>query len=254
MLKTPGLLALSGLLAALAPAAAQEPVARPPTPVEAPTGPPPVKLALDLGFVNSAGNTDVTTLSVGENLEYRVTQWQWNLLSSVVYGRTGDSTTAEQIKVSGRVDRRLVAVLHAFVGVSYERNRFAGIGRRFEEFGGLALRLIDRPSDLWTLDTGSSVNQQRSTINRIRNFAALRFAMLFRHNFAATTYLQQSIETLPNLEDSRDLRVNSETALVAPLSGRLALKLSYAVKYDKLPEPGFQKSDRIFTTGIQIGL
>ena len=63
---------------------------------------------------------------------------------------------------------------------------------------------------------------------------------------------------LPNLDDSEDLRVSSETAVVAPVSARIGLKFSYVVRYDNLPALNaagtapLQKTDRIFSTGIQI--
>jgi putative salt-induced outer membrane protein YdiY len=46
--------------------------------------------------------------------------------------------------------------------------------------------------------------------------------------------------------------VNAESALVAPLSDLLSLKLGYSIRYDKLPEPGFEKTDRVFSSGLQI--
>jgi putative salt-induced outer membrane protein YdiY len=116
----------------------------------------------------------------------------------------------------------------------------------------LGVRLIDLPATIWSFEAGSSINQQRSTTLLSRGFAALRLATLFRHNFTKTAYLQESAEYLPNLETGADWRVNSETALVAPIAGRVALKVSYVVKFDNLPETGFQKSDRIFSTAVQI--
>ena len=65
---------------------------------------------------------------------------------------------------------------------------------------------------------------------------------------------QQVIELLANMEHSDDRRVNSETSLVAPLSKRIALKLVYAIRFGDQPEPGFKKTDRVFTTGIQATL
>ena len=64
--------------------------------------------------------------------------------------------------------------------------------------------------------------------------------------------LQQVLELLSNLKTSKDQLLNSETSLTAPISKRIALKSAYLIRYDNLPEPGFKKSDRVFTTGIQI--
>ena len=64
--------------------------------------------------------------------------------------------------------------------------------------------------------------------------------------------LLQSVEAIPNLDTSDDWRLNSESALVAAFSKRLALKLTYLVRYDHLPEPTFKDTDRLFTAGIQV--
>jgi len=239
---------VAALLAAT-PAAAQEPAPAPP-----PAVPPAhtVRLALDLGFVNAAGNTDVTTFSFAETFEVKASRWSAQEFASTVYGRSRDSTTAEQIKAGGRLDLKLISVLHAFVGVIYERNRFAGIARRFEEYAGLAVRVIDRPATLWTLEVGSSLNQQRNTLGTDLGFAAGRVATQLRHNFTRATYVEEKAEILPNLDTMDDLRVNSETTVVAPISSRVALKLLYAVKFDNLPELGFDRTDRVFTTAVQI--
>ena len=240
------LLAVATLAATIA--TAQEPAA--PAPVPAP--PPSFRLTLDLGYVKATGNTNVTTLSLGDELSFKVGRWEFKEIGAVVYGRTGDSTTAEQIRVGGRADVQVVSLLHLFVGVTYERNRFAGISRRFEEVAGVGLRLINRPATVWSLEAGSSSNQQRSTAGLSTGFLAVRLATLFRHNFTNTAYFQESADWVPNLETKGDWRANSETAVVAAIAGRVALKVSYSVRVDNQPEPGFQKSDRILTTAVQI--
>jgi putative salt-induced outer membrane protein YdiY len=39
---------------------------------------------------------------------------------------------------------------------------------------------------------------------------------------------------------------------VAPLSTSVALRLSYIVKFNNTPDPGFEKTDRLFSAGVQI--
>src|SRR5688572_32474858 len=134
-LRSPALL-VAGLFAATV-ASAQAPAA--PAPAIEPTT---TKLTLDLGFVNAAGNTEVTTLSFAEELSIKGSRWEFRDLGNVVYGRTGDSTTAEQVKLDARVGVKLVSILYGFVGGIYERNRFAGFNRRFEEYAGLALKVL----------------------------------------------------------------------------------------------------------------
>ena len=86
------------------------------------------------------------------------------------------------------------------------------------------------------------------------NFVALRVATSYKHNLTDDAFVQQSVEALPNVQEFKDLRVNSETALVAPITRQIALRLSYVVRFDNVPEPGFLKTDRVLSSGVQIAL
>ncbi len=74
-------------------------------------------------------------------------------------------------------------------------------------------------------------------------------------------FLTQALELIPNFSDSKDFRLNSESALVAPISTKIGLKLGYTVRYDNLPgllpAPAptgarFKKTDRFLTAGITV--
>lgn len=213
-----------------------------------------LKTSVNLGFVNVAGNTQLTTLSGDERLEYVTLDslWRFGQSFAAVYGRNEDSTTASSFKANGRVDRTVSSRLSAFVGAGWERNRFAGISRRFEEIVGLAYQLLALERDQLSVEAGAAFNQQQSIAGVSDNFVAARAAGSYKHLFNETAYFLQLAEFLPNLDDGDDLRINTESSLVAPLSSAIALKLSYAIKFDNLPEPGFEKTDRIFTSGVQV--
>lgn len=208
----------------------------------------------NLSFVNTAGNSDLTTLSGDETLQKMTTDslWKFRETAAAVYGRSEDSTTASAFNAGARVDRILSSRLSAFVGGNWERNRFAGIARRFEEIVGLGLQLLDQERDKLNLEAGASFNQQRSTLGVDDNFVAARAAGAYKHLLTDKAYFQQLAEFLPNLETSDDFRLNTESSLVAPISRAIALKLSYTIHFDNLPEPGFEKTDRILSSGIQV--
>lgn len=213
-----------------------------------------LKTSVNVGFVNVAGNTQFTTLSGDERLEYITLDslWRFGQSFAAVYGRNEDSTTASSFRLDGRADRTLGSRISAFAGAAWERNRFAGIARRFEEIVGLAYQLLALERDELRLEGGAAFNQQRSISGVSDNFVAARAAGSYKHLFNETAYFLQLAEFLPNLDDGNDLRINTESALVAPLSSAIALKLSYAIRFDNLPEPGFEKTDRLFTSGIQV--
>jgi len=214
--------------------------------------PPPVQFTGDLGFVNTAGNSEVTTLNVGERLTYRTAGWVLGEFFNIIYGKTDGTESTSLWKAGARVDRELTSRLAVYGFVGWERNKFAGISRRFDEGVGLAYKVLTGPKSVLDFEAGVALNQQRSTLAADDNFVSGRAAGLYRYNFSASAFITQMVEFLPNFEMSDDYRVNSETALVASLSKSIALKLGYVIRFDNMPEPGFKDTDRIFTSGIQV--
>jgi putative salt-induced outer membrane protein len=210
------------------------------------------KFTSDLGYVATSGNSEVTTLSIGE----KVAQTRGRLLLeqtfSLVYGELDDTVNTNNLRAGLRGDFRLSERVAVFVGAAYDRNTFAGIERRYEEQLGLQLRALAAARDTVRVEGGGTLTQQTAVGGAQTNFPAARAAVVWRHSFTAASYFQQNLEALPNLSDHDDWRANTESSLVAPVSARVGVKLSYVIRYDNLPEAGFRTTDRIFTTGVQL--
>jgi putative salt-induced outer membrane protein len=217
-----------------------------------PPAPKPQELSADIGFVTTSGNTKITTLNIGEKLIVRRGRWEHRQQFGSVYAREDTAQTSNLLFANIRTDFAFNKRLAVFGYVGFDRNQFAGISRRFEEALGLAVKIINTDKDQWNAEAGFGMTQQLSTLDSTNNFASLRTGTTYKHFFSKTAYFSQAVEYLPNLEETVDYRVNSETALVAPLSTHIAMKASYVIRFDNLPEPKSVKSDRIFTAGLQF--
>lgn len=208
--------------------------------------------AIDLGYVTTSGNTDVTTLNI--NQLYRFTKMRWGLEETfgTIYG-TDDgvvNTSLWQARLTG--SRELTARLSAIAGVGWDKNRFAGIDNRYEEFLGLRYKFIDSPWDQLYGEVAAALTQQDNRDGTSDDFPAARLTGGYKHNFSDAAYFQEVMEIIPNLEASKDYRLNNEMALIAPLSGALSLKLSWIVRFDNRPPATFSKTDTFFTTGLRL--
>lgn len=221
-------------------AAAQQPAAAP------------VQLALDLGFVNAAGNTEVTTFNFGQRFTWSRGVWAFAQAIKAIYGETEGEPTAEAYDASLRADYRLSPRLSVFALGTYQRDPFAGIASRWGQGGGLAFQALRAARDSLTVEGSLAANQERTIAALSNTFVSFRGALAYKHVFGTTAFLTQALEWITDLEATDDQRLNSETALTAPLSRQVALKAAYVIRYDRRPEPGFETTDRIFTTGVQI--
>ncbi len=208
----------------------------------------------DVGVVNAAGNTQLTTVNVGQELRWRTGPLTLGQTFAVVYGRTDGETTSSLWRSGARAEYALSPGVSVYGSVAYDRDRFAGIARRLEEGAGIGLGLLRRTRDRLEAKAGLSLVQQRSTAGADDTFAAASGGFSYAHQLGEAASLRQKVEGLANLEDASDFRLTSESALIAPLSRRLALKISYEVRFDNQPEPGFRSTDRLLTSGLQFTL
>ena len=137
--------------------------------------------------------------------------------------------------------------------MNYDYNLFAGVKRHFEEYAGLGFLAVDKPKDKLRFDVGLSLNQEWEIYqDEGDHFTAGRLLGDYKHLFTEKSYFQQIVEYIPNFDHSADYRLNSETAIVAPLAGGIAIKLGYIVRYRGAPPAGYGTTDTVLRTGIQI--
>lgn len=229
-------------------ATAQAPPAAPPARTDS------LRVQANLGYVNTAGNSESSTLSIGEKVTYASRRFELAQLFRVVKGQADGEVNADLWVASVRGDYRLSQRLGVYGLVGFDRNTLAGISTRFEEGVGLAWHAVRAPRDLLDVEAGVSLVQQEATDGRRDDFSAGRLGALYRHTFRPKTYFELGTEVLPNFKTSEDLRVNAEAALVANVTGALGIRVAYQVRFDNLPEPGFKETDRILTVGVQVNL
>lgn len=216
------------------------------------------KFTGDIGYVATSGNSSVETLNIGDKLSAKLADVTLSQAFTLVYGESKGETVTSLYRGSLRIDKglRTECCFSAYTLLNYERNTFAGLASRVSGVAGLAAQLLNGGRNRLVVESGLSLTRQRGTGTKGRDvdFLGGRAATTFTHEFGPRASISQSVEVLPNFRESEDLRVNTESALVAPLTARIGVKLSYVIRYDGLPESGFGTTDRLFTSGIQVSL
>ena len=210
------------------------------------------QITLDLGFVNASGNANFTSLNLGEKLSDKIGRIVLTQTGKVLYGRTDGATTTESYDAGARGQYQLTKRVGAYALLAFQRDPFAGLASRWLGGPGLAVSLIQSVHDTLSIESGVLSTRERSMANVTQSFGAARSAATFKHLFAGKSFVTEALEWVANLKTSDDQRINSETALTAPLSRQIGLRVAYLIRFDNQPEPGFKKTDRILTTGVQV--
>lgn len=222
----------------------------------APAKPSPVKFTGDAGFVSTGGNSSVQTLNVGDKLTVKLGTMTFTQQFGVVHGKSNGNIVASSWRGLIRTDVGVHDNVGMYGSVTFERNTLAGLASRIGTVTGLSAQLVQTKTDKLVVEGGVSITTQRGTAANLpdNDFLGGRAATAYVHQLGPRASFAQSIELLPNFHQGADLRINTETALLAPFTSKAAVKLSYIIRYDGLPEPGFFSTDRLFTSGIQITL
>lgn len=223
---------------------------------QGPPAPPTIKFIGDLGYVSTAGNSSVQTLNLGDRITAKTGDVTFSQQFNVVHGRSKGATVTSLWRASLRTDLAVQPTFGVYASIAYERNVFAGLRSRIGNTIGLTAQVVKTERSKLSVEGGMSLTAQRGIggAGRDLDFLGGRAATAYTQLIGAKASITQTVELLPNFRQSEDLRINSESALIAPITKQIAVKLSFSVRYDGLPEPGYLSTDRLFTSGIQVNL
>ena len=206
----------------------------------------------NLGLAIVSGNTSLTTITAGDELTWHSGPWRVKQIFGLIYGKNDSVETANQIFFGLRGDYQFASRWSTYLGARFDRNPFAGFSSRYGENVGVTWNAVVAPKDKLDVEGGFGLTQQRNTDGTSENFPNGRGAFLYKHSWQEKTYFQEAFEVLPDLKDSKNLRMNSLAELVAPISSHVGMRLSYLVQYDREPQPGFKTTDQTLSAGLQF--
>jgi len=193
----------------------------------------------ELSFVDTGGNTDVTSLSAKNLLKYEFSdelQVAWKL--GILYGESDGEKNAESYLSDLRLDYLFTKHLYSFVNAGWSKDKFAGIDSRYYAGPGAGYKFFTGPRHFFLAE--------------IRYLGGRAFAE-YEYAFTDKNKFSQSVEYLHDFDDSNNYNVNSETALISALSDYLSLKTSYVVKYDNQPVPStLKETDTILSVTLVV--
>jgi putative salt-induced outer membrane protein YdiY len=132
----------------------------------------------------------------------------------------------------------------------WDKNRFAGIASRHEISLGVGRTLWKTPSNALTFELAPGFISEERIGSRTRDFASSRVYSKYIHTFSPTANFSQDAEYLQNLQNTGDLRLNTETAVTATLTSKFSIKCSYVWKHASEPPPSFIKDDTITSIAL----
>jgi putative salt-induced outer membrane protein len=214
-------------------------------------------LSLQLGFsyVATSGNSDTTSAGLDGTVRRNWERWGWESFARAVRASEAGTTTAERYGLGTRVNREVSERFALTAGVQGERDIFAGLDlRSIADFG---VQWRPETSDRWTIETTASLTwnyEEPSDAAPTQNFIGTLLQAKSAVKLSPTAELSQRLTLYPNLEETDDWRVEAGAALQAAVNAWLAVTLSYELRYDNVPVPGFGTTDTTTRASLVVKL
>ncbi len=208
----------------------------------------------DLAFVQTGGNTNVTSLAVKNQAKYKFNeQWLGAWKAGALHADANDVKTAESYYTDLKLDYQNTQRLYSFVNAGWQQNRFAGVDEHVYEGAGEGYKFLNGPNNFLIGELSAMSVSDKYTNKTMREYPTGRAFVKYDYAFTKTNKFSQSLEYLDDLNDSRKYFVNSETAFISKLNGKLSLKTSYIVNYSNEPVPAtLKRTDTMLTAAIVV--
>jgi putative salt-induced outer membrane protein len=192
-----------------------------------------------VGVFIETGHTDEWGLSLALAGTRRSPHWTHEISIGVDLKGEEGKRTEERINGRYTLRRRIDdSSWFGFGRLSYKRNPFQGIDRRFFEAAGIGYQIVDKPRFQWDLMAGPGLRQTAYTdgtnANDVGAFVRLKLG------WRISDTIRFSEEADAGLA-RRNSTFTSMTSLTTDLYGRLSGRLSFGLDYESDPPEGREK-------------
>jgi putative salt-induced outer membrane protein len=192
----------------------------------------------ELSYVDTSGNTEVTTLSAKNLLTYKFSDklnsaWE----AGAFYAENDNVKNSERYYTKLRLNYLFTEKFYTSLIAGWEKDKFVGIDAKYYIGPALGYKILIGLKHFFLAEAGADYVKEEYTDDTDDHFARGRVFTKYEYAFTAENKFSQSVEYLSNFDDYEDYNVISETSLISSLSDSFSLKTTYEIKYKNVPVP-----------------
>jgi putative salt-induced outer membrane protein len=210
----------------------------------------PWKDSAELSYMNTTGNTQTRSTAGKNTYGYDWAKTTLEVICGGLSSKNNGVKIAEKYYANEKMTYRYYGKNYAYERFAWDRDPFAGFDQRYDSSVGLGRELLSKPKDVLILELGGGYTNEQRTVTGVNDFVSGRAYSKYTHSFTGAAYFSQDAEYIANFTHSDDYRFNAETALMATLTNKLGLKISYQINFVNKPPEGKVKTDT--QTGVAL--
>jgi len=209
----------------------------------------------EISYVVTGGNTSTSAFSLGTSFSRKWTKdsllFKGYILNSrsTTTTRTAQGTetdfviiensvsrkVAETYLLAGQYDRRISKILTGQAGLSWDRNRFAGVDLRVMVTTGFGLAWVDKARTQVKSSAGLTYTVRQYVGEEAESFAGFRLSVQGEQKVFESSSISTNFVFDDNLKKTSDWRFDWINSVTASISKSLALKVSLRTIFTHIP-------------------
>lgn len=210
----------------------------------------------DLGFTQTAGNTETETFTLGANAVRATSRDKITVNYTQIYSTSNASgpvlTTANAKRGSIAYNLNLSPKMFVFGLVDLENDQFQSLNLRFAPAGGAGYHAVKTANTVLDLSLGASLDKEFFEGGVDHSYGEILFGEQLTHKFSKTVSMNENLAFYPNVSTTGNYRLNFDIAAVAAIKKWMGFHISASDRYLSDPLPGRKTNDILFTTGLRF--
>jgi len=219
----------------------------------------------DLGFTQTAGNTETETFTMGANAVRATTRDKIIVNYTQIYSTSNASgpnlTTANAKRGGIAYNLNVAPKMFIFGLVNLENDQFQSLDLRFAPAGGVGYHAIKTPNTTLDLSLGVSMDKEffmataavpAGSPSLNQTYAELLLGEELTHKFSKTFSMHENLVFYPNVSSVGNYRMNFDISAAAAIKKWMSFQISASDRYLSDPIAGRKTNDILFTTGLHF--
>lgn len=199
----------------------------------------------------NTGNTETSDVGIGVKMSHETQIWNNSFELIADYGTQDGTETKNRAFIAGQSNRTLSDRLFAFGRVSHEVDEFSGFEIRSFAGGGLGWQVFEDGPFTWSVEGGPGIKFDRIKASMegvppvmvpARSDESFSVIAASRAGLVFNDAVKLGNDTNLIYADT-STQIGNKTTLTALLTKRLSARVSFEVRHDTDPQPGFEPTD-----------
>jgi len=201
----------------------------------------------EVGFVQTGGNTDTSSLNVKGKAMNAGDDWRSTVEAGALQSKDTGTTTSEKYNFSIQQDWKGLSAGYLFARLGYEQDKFGGYNSRTSETVGCGFDILKSDDKQWNVEVGAGARQTEDVAGTKVSGTVMRASTVLNWKISDVATFSQELKTEGGKEG---YITNSVTALTNQVAGNLSSKISYAVQNNSKAPVGTKASDTILSASL----